>query len=282
MTIVSNLADRMQVLRILLTKRSIWPGLIQLSSPFHEIREIRANTNPLRFVEPLPNASAPLPNFAVLGSVHDFERPDTPRWNAESTVSEFLGELVFRLQARTVIELGCFIGWTSAHLALGMQEAGTNGTLWCVDNDKRFVEYTRANLVRLGLEKRVTFLCGRSVDDAILAALPPVADMVFIDTSHLFEDTRREIALYSKRFASTGFMVLHDTIQFPGVRRAVAEVLDQFNAFTFATEYSPGLTVLWSRKRCDNSGTHPPVQSDQKKKALGVGTSIERKRHERA
>jgi predicted O-methyltransferase YrrM len=245
------------VLRILLTKRSIWPDLAQL----HRIGEIRGDTNPLRFVESLPNVSAPPPDFAVLGSVQDFERPDTRLWNSESSVSEFLGELVFRLRARAVVELECFVGWTSAHLALGLHKAGTNGKLWCVDSEKHLVEYTRANLVRLGLDKQVTCLCGRSADADTLAALPSVIDVVFIDTSHRYEDTRREIALYSKRLAPTGFMILHDTIHWPGVRRAVAEVLDQFNAFTFATEYSAGLSVLWPKKSADNSGTHAAVQT---------------------
>ena len=48
----------------------------------------------------------------MLGSKSSFERPNTPKWSSESRVSEFLSELVFRLQVLTVVELGCFIGWT--------------------------------------------------------------------------------------------------------------------------------------------------------------------------
>jgi predicted O-methyltransferase YrrM len=215
----------------------------------HRITDIRANANPLRFAETLAGNKTPTPIFAeTLGMKRNFERPGTPNWNSESSVSEFLGELVFRLRARTVVELGCFIGWTSAHLALGLREAGMKGTLWCVDSEARFLEDARANLARLELDQRVTFLCAQSTDEGLLAILPSTIDVVFIDTSHSYETTRKEIATYAQRLNPGGYIVLHDSIGFPGVRHAVVEVWDQFHSLTFATERSNGVTVLWSKR----------------------------------
>jgi predicted O-methyltransferase YrrM len=250
MTISSNIADRIRILRIILTQRSIWSDLSDMSHAYHRIDDIRANAHPFTFVETLFGSRASLPNFAeALGTMKSFERADTPKWNSESNVSEFLGALIFHLRPRTVVELGCFIGWTSAHLALGLREAGLEGTLWCIDNDPHFLQDARTNLTRLSLDKNVTFLRGRSLDDELMAKLPSAIDVVFIDTSHSYETTRREIATYAQRLTPGGYVILHDSISFPGVRRAVGEVWDQFHSITFATERSDGLTVLWQKGR---------------------------------
>jgi predicted O-methyltransferase YrrM len=243
-----NVTNRLRVLRIVMTRRVIWSDLAEIVAPHHIIREVYGNINPLKFCAALPVARAPMPNFAeIVDRANEFERAGTPKWNSEPSVSEFLGGLVFRLQARTVVELGCFIGWTSAHLALGLRAAGT-GELWCVDAEQRFVEEARMNLRRLGLGHSATFLCGKSTDGKILERLPTEIDVIFIDTSHLYESTREEIAAYIPRLRPGGYMILHDTISFPGVRHAVAEVWDQFDTLTFATERGDGLTILGQKK----------------------------------
>jgi len=250
MTVASNIANRLRVLRTILTRRRIWPDLAAMIQINHfEIRQIRANKTPLEFAAALSGTQTPALDFAaILGPVNSFERLDTPKWASESGVSEFLGELVFRLRARAVVELGCFIGWTSAHLALGLREAGVNGKLWCVDGEARFLDIARANLNRLGLDQQVEFLCGHSTDDALLANLPTAIDVVFIDTGHDYQSTQREIATYAQRLKPGGYMVLHDSISHPGVRRAIEEVWDRFHSLTFATERSDGVTVLWAKK----------------------------------
>jgi predicted O-methyltransferase YrrM len=249
MSIVSNLVGRMQVLQVLLTKRFIWTSLAELTYPHHTttIKDIRGNLHPLHFGRLVANRQSPIPNFAkALGSESrsSFQWPGTPFWSSEPSAGEFLGELVYNLRPATVLELGCFVGWTSAHLALGLREAGCEHELWCVDPEKRFLEIAEANLTRVGLQDHVRFLCGGSLDDAILAKLPPVIDVIYIDTDHRYETTRREIATYAQRLRpGGGWIILHDSIMFPSVRRAVFEMSDQFHCMTFATD-APGLTVL--------------------------------------
>ena len=252
MSVASNLTDRIRVLKTLFTKRFIWPDLSDMAQTrvhAHQlVRDISANTNPLKFVDRLQKAANGLDFAGILGSAKKFERSDVPPWNSESSVSEFLGDLVFRLKARTVVELGCFVGWTSAHIALGVREANCNGKLWCVDTETRFLEIARENLARVGLGEQVEFLCGQSMDSAVLAKLPAEIDIVFIDTSHLYEDTCKELDIYSKRLSADGCIILHDTISWPGVRRAVGNIWDRFQSLTFATEGSNGVTVLRSKK----------------------------------
>lgn len=249
MGVISNLADRMRVLRILVSRRYIWRDLAEMACFDHVIRDLRANTNPLMFSRILRVTDTVVPNFAeTLGEESDFDLPGAPELHhSETSVSEFLGELVFRLRASAVLELGCFLGWTSAHFALGLHAAGTHGKLWCVDTKAQFLEHARTNLARLGLDQPVEFLCGSSTDKTILDQLPSEIDIVFIDTSHTYETTRKEIETYSLMLSPGGYMILHDSISFPGVRRAISEVCDKFYCLTFATERSNGLTILWRK-----------------------------------
>lgn len=255
MSLASNLLPRLRLLRTALARRFIWRDLTAMVQAHgFEQRDIRANVHPLRFAAALLGGpAAPPPDFArALGRGADFALAGTYAWNSEPSVSEFLGELAFRSRARAVVELGCYVGWTSAHLALGLQAAGAGGRLWCVDFDERFLGAARDNLARRGLAAGVTFHRGLSLDAATLAALPPAIDLLFIDTSHEYEDTLREIAAYTPRLAPGGFIVLHDSISQNGVRRAVLDVWERFDTLTFATEAGNGVTVLRPR---------PPVSS---------------------
>jgi predicted O-methyltransferase YrrM len=249
-----NLGQRLRLLRIALTRRYLYNDLTAMVKEHgFELREVRANTHPLRFAAPLLGGTAALPDFAgTLGPADKFALADTFAWNSEPTVSEFLGELVLRLGLRTVVELGCFVGWTSAHLALALQAGGPGGRLVCVDANARFLAAARSNLAQRGLADGVEFVHGYSLDDAVLASLPARADLVFIDTSHTYEPTRREIAAYTPRLSERGMIALHDSLQAHGVRRALLEQWDRFETLTFATEDGNGLTVL--RPRPVNGG----------------------------
>lgn len=245
MSLFSNLGDRLRLLRIAATRRFIWSDLTALVHQHgFELRDVRANTHPFAFARAFGEAG-PAPDFSPLGRSENFELADSFAWNSEPSVSEFLGELAARLRARYVVELGCYVGWTSAHLALGLRSSG--GQLWCVDAEPRFLGAAERNLSRLGLADRVTFLRGLSLDAALLAQLPLEIDLVFIDTSHEYQPTLDEIATYSRRLARGGCIVLHDTVSQDGCRRALRDRWADFATLTFATEFGNGLTVLRRR-----------------------------------
>jgi predicted O-methyltransferase YrrM len=116
-------------LEILLTRRHIWDALGSLAYPHYRIDDIRGNVHPLKFADRLCASNRSTPDFpTILGTVADFEAADTPKWNSEPSVSAFLGELAFRLQPAAIVEFGCFVGWTSAYIALGTREAGGLGS----------------------------------------------------------------------------------------------------------------------------------------------------------
>jgi len=256
MSLASNLGPRLRLLRTALTRRFIWRDLTAMVKAHgFELRDIRANLQPLRFAAALfDSAVPPAPDFATtLGRGDDFALAGTYAWNSEPSVSEFLGELAFRLRAQTVVELGCYVGWTSAHLALGLQAAGNGGCLWCVDYDARFLAAARDNLARRGFTRDVFYHQGMSLDQATLAALPGNIDLLFIDTSHEYEPTMQELAAYVPRLSPRGMIALHDSISQNGVRRAVLDVCDRFDVLTFATEASNGVTVLRPRAASNQS-----------------------------
>lgn len=245
MSLLSNLAERLRLLRIAATRRYIWTDLTAMVQHHgFELRDVRANTHPFAFARAFPPAGPAL-DFRRLGPADAFELAGSFAWNSEPSVSEFLGELAARLRARHVVELGCYVGWTSAHLALALQETG--GRLWCVDADAKFLTAAQRNLARLGLAEHATFLRGFSLDAPLLAQLPAEIDLVFIDTSHEYQPTLDEIATYAPRLAPGGCIVLHDTISQDGCRRALRERWADFSTLTFATEFGNGLTVLRRR-----------------------------------
>lgn len=245
MSLLSNLGARLRLLRIACARRYIWSDLTAMVHDHgFELRDVRANTQPFAFARAFGSLRPP-PDFKALGRAEDFELGQSFAWNSEPSVSEFLGELAGQLRARHVVELGCYVGWTSAHLALALQSTG--GRLWCVDADAKFLTAAARNLARLGLSGHVTLLKGFSLDAPLLAQLPSEIDLVFIDTSHEYQPTLDEIATYAPRLAAGGCIVLHDTISQDGCRRALRDRWPEFATLTFATEFGNGLTVLRRR-----------------------------------
>jgi predicted O-methyltransferase YrrM len=109
---------------------------------------------------------------------------------------------------QTVIELGVRGGISTAAWLWGLEQTG--GHLYSVDIDP--APYEADNW---------TFIQG---DDLIIAdQLPDEADVIFVDTSHTYEQTKAEIELYLPR--TRKFMLFHDTdVAEFGVRRALDEL----------------------------------------------------------
>ena len=109
---------------------------------------------------------------------------------------------------QTVIELGVRGGVSTAAWLWGLEQTG--GHLYSVDIDP--APYQADNW---------TFIQG---DDLLIAdQLPDKADIIFVDTSHTYEQTKAEIELYLPR--TQKFMLFHDTaVAEFGVRAALDEL----------------------------------------------------------
>ena len=108
-------------------------------------------------------------------------------------------ELAGRLQARHVIELGTRTGVSTIAWLWALNANG--GHLTSIDIDKR---------PDIGEHDHWTFIQGDDLDPAIVSALEP-ADIVFIDTSHLYDQTVKELNVYRWLVKPGGVIVLHDT-----------------------------------------------------------------------
>jgi hypothetical protein len=158
-----------------------------------------------------------------------------------------LHDLTCELDAQGVIELGVRSGISSVAFLWALRQTG--GHLWSVDPGP-LPDWGHA----LG-GSRWTYVQGLDDNLGVLAHLPPYADIVFVDTDHTAELTRREIRLYRGR---AQVMVFHDTAvkefphhQAPGygkqpdfpVRTAIEEELDGVKVDYF--EHCNGLAVAW-------------------------------------
>ncbi len=248
MSLSDNLGARLRLLRTALTRRFVYPDIVAMAENYGlHYADLRADLEPFAFVREVGGQEAgAAPEFGRIEPAETFTPPGAPeRFNSEPAVARFLGELAFRRNPRTIVELGCFVGWTTAHLAASLRARACGWRLFALDYQQKYLDTMVANLRRHdGLDRLVTPIRGMSLDPAVLGSLPAEIDLVFLDTSHAYPATRDEILAYAARLAPGGCLALHDSINASGVRRSVAEVADRFRVLTFATERSNGVTVL--------------------------------------
>jgi predicted O-methyltransferase YrrM len=245
----SNLQPRLRLILSALSKRYIWSDISALAREHCTYGDVAADVDPLSFARAVFGTDQLVvpaaPDFSKkLGPASSFTPSGAPKsFTSEPSVGRFLTQLVFYRRPAVVVELGCFVGWASAHVAMALQANG-HGKLYCVDCIQKNLDATMMNLKRLGLDEMVRTLLGKSTEPAVVERLPNEIDVLFVDTSHTYRDTLDEILMYSSRIQETGCIVLHDSISFPGVRRAIAEMSGKFRVLTFATENGNGVSVL--------------------------------------
>ena len=108
-------------------------------------------------------------------------------------------DLVVETNAQHVIELGTRTGVSTIAWLCGLEQTG--GVLTSIDIDAK---------PDIDDHPSWTFIQGDDLDPAIVSELSP-AEIVFIDTSHLYEQTVHELNLYRWLVKLGGFIVLHDT-----------------------------------------------------------------------
>lgn len=109
-------------------------------------------------------------------------------------------DLVTVLNAQHVIELGSRSGVSTVAWLYAL--AGTGGRLTSIDLDVA---------PDIGAHEHWTHIQGDDLNPEIIANLEP-AEIVFIDTSHLYEHTVQELNIYRWLVKPGGVLVLHDTM----------------------------------------------------------------------
>ncbi len=108
-------------------------------------------------------------------------------------------DMCLELEAKKIIELGTRSGVSTIGWLYGCEL--TDGHVWSVDVDQA-PEFEH---------ERWTFLRGNDLSREIVRALPVDVDVVFIDTSHDYQQTLAELNTYRWKVRAGGKIVLHDT-----------------------------------------------------------------------
>jgi len=145
--------------------------------------------------------------------------------------------LVKSLDAKHVIELGTRTGVSTVAFLHGLESTG--GVLTSVDVDVR---------PDIGNHGGWTFVQGDDLDPAVVSILAP-ADIVFVDTSHLYEQTVAELNLYRWLVKRGGVIVCHDTML---QRPECAPARPAFPVRTAIEEFVADTGFTWSNHTNNN------------------------------
>jgi len=123
-----------------------------------------------------------------------------------------------------IIELGVRTGVSSAIWLAGIEKAGS-GRLWSVDIEQPHGDYVHQIIGHPAW----SFHCADDLD--LFSLAPEDADILFIDTSHAYEHTLRELQLYAPKLQSDGIIFLHDSnveVTTEGETWSVRKAIDTF------------------------------------------------------
>lgn len=127
-----------------------------------------------------------------------------------------------------VCEVGVADGHSALYLALQLHRMGKNFTLYMVDNmDYGGFEQMKKiyeNIIKTGIGRKIEVLPYDSIE-AASKFNDGFLDLVFIDSSHTYEATKKEIPAWYSKVKDLGILAGHDYDGHEGVRRAVDETI---------------------------------------------------------
>lgn len=153
-----------------------------------------------------------------------------------------LHDLVTGLGAKLVIELGVNTGEST--IALLEAVHATNGLL--VSVDQQDLPDTRPMLEKYGLTGRWQFNLSDDIAFGLAWPKEKKADLIFVDTSHQYAHTKREIEIYEPILRSGGIMVFHDTVTcYDGVQKPINQFLKTHKDYKYENKSNcNGLGIL--------------------------------------
>lgn len=135
-----------------------------------------------------------------------------------------------------IVQCGHYLGYSSLLLGFYMRKMGKLNSIYSIDIDASITTYSDFWLKKANLCDYVKLAVSDSADpnQAQLAInhLNGRPQLVFIDSSHQYEHTLKELDLWHENLVNGGLLALHDTSHFAktfdksgkgGVRRAVEE-----------------------------------------------------------
>lgn len=190
------------------------------------------------------------------------------RWdkvlNEPSDVIEHLptfAQTVKELDARKVIEVGVRYGVSTIAWLYALQPGiGTGGHLWAVDVS--FPIPAPGETINLldpqgGLTSlpHWNFILGDGKSSHVLAMLPDDADILFIDTNHVYEEVLEELEFLVPLVRKGGRVLMHDTAIEDTANRG-ERPMTPYPVLTAMKEYCEAKGLKWSNvENCNGLGT---------------------------
>lgn len=163
-----------------------------------------------------------------------------------------LDALITVVKPVRVLEIGSYVGWSSAHLAFSL-----NGTLDCIDAlteragslgnpDERVAARFHENIARANLTEKVTLHIGTSPEIIPEVAQGQPWDFIFLDGWHFDGQPLDDVQGILPWTHEKTVIVLHD-LWIPDVQNAWSYLVEQ--GWSYEALETPGkLTVLWRDK----------------------------------
>jgi len=153
-----------------------------------------------------------------------------------------LYNMVLEMKAKTVIELGVRSGESTVALLEGVHQ--TEGHLWSVDVDPCLM--TQEMVKVYGMLPRWRFVQGDDIEFAAKWDKAVPVDIVFVDTSHQYEHTKKEIVAFEPLVRPGGRLIFHDTTTHAhGVLDPINEFLKEHPNYAFRNyPHNSGLGVV--------------------------------------
>src|SRR5512135_1471238 len=147
--------------------------------------------------------SMPVTSDAIAGLHAEFAR----RLAVHSDIIDhlqFMHDTVLRYPDPVVIEMGVRTGNSTAALLTAVTRHG-HGELWSADLNEPRVPASWHDIPAWH------FMQGDSASPGVLAWMPEKADVVFMDTSHTYDQQLAELRAYVPRVRPGGTVLVHDT-----------------------------------------------------------------------
>ncbi|MGI8890499.1 MAG: O-methyltransferase [Chthoniobacterales bacterium] len=192
----------------------------------------------------LPRSRYVPPIYATLS---DAEWDLLQEWFTETTRQNLIGECVVPIMSilqglimgsgiQRIVQLGTHAGYSSLLLGFSLRQMQAQHGLFSFEIDEPLCQFAREWLSRAGLESYVRVELRSSLDplasELARDYLGGAPELVFLDSSHEYQQTLDELAVWYPGLSPGGMIVLHDTSEFAasfdvtregGVHRALRE-----------------------------------------------------------
>ena len=165
--------------------------------------------------------------------------------SAEPYVSSLLFFIIIMSEPKKILEIGTLIGYSTLIMADALAQNNlTNSKIITVDPDLIKKDIAKNYFKEAELQKYVKFIDGSSLNEKTYKLIKTEApfDLLFIDSIHNYNHTKKELETLTKLVRKNGFIICHDsgvraqefdTENLGGVRKALLEYTKDKKNFIF-------------------------------------------------